>query len=75
MVSPMHAKIGLALSGDGAKGIAHIGVLKLLGESQIPCAHAGGRQHGLDRGCCLRGWSAGGVDLEAGEEVVIRDPI
>lgn len=32
----MHAKIGLALSGGGAKGIAHIGVLKVLEEAHIP---------------------------------------
>jgi NTE family protein len=29
-------KIGLALSGGGAKGLAHIGVLKVLEEAQIP---------------------------------------
>jgi NTE family protein len=30
------AKIGLALSGGGAKGIAHIGVLQVLEEAQVP---------------------------------------
>ena len=30
------AQIGLALSGGGAKGIAHVGVLKVLEENQIP---------------------------------------
>jgi NTE family protein len=43
-VSPFWAKlfessgpqIGLALSGGGAKGIAHIGVLKVLEETQVP---------------------------------------
>ena len=29
-------KIGLALGGGGARGIAHIGVLKVLEEEQIP---------------------------------------
>lgn len=32
----MSVKIGLALSGGGAKGLAHIGVLKVLEEVQIP---------------------------------------
>jgi len=32
----MHAKIGLALSGGGARGIAHVGVLKVLEEAQVP---------------------------------------
>jgi NTE family protein len=32
----MSVKIGLALSGGGAKGLAHIGVLKVLEEAQIP---------------------------------------
>lgn len=32
----MTAKIGLALSGGGARGLAHIGVLKMLEEAQIP---------------------------------------
>lgn len=31
----MHAKIGLALSGGGAKGLAHIGVLKVLEENRV----------------------------------------
>lgn len=29
-------KIGLVLSGGGAKGVAHIGVLKVLEEAEIP---------------------------------------
>lgn len=32
----MTIRIGIALSGGGAKGIAHIGVLKVLEEAQIP---------------------------------------
>jgi NTE family protein len=34
--SPARPKIGLVLSGGGARGIAHIGVLKVLHESRIP---------------------------------------
>jgi len=32
----MNIQIGLALSGGGAKGMAHIGVLKVLEEAQVP---------------------------------------
>ncbi len=32
----MYPKIGLALSGGGARGIAHVGVLKVLEEARIP---------------------------------------
>jgi NTE family protein len=32
----MNTQIGLALSGGGAKGFAHVGVLKVLEEAQIP---------------------------------------
>jgi len=32
----VHKKIGLALSGGGARGFAHVGVLKVLAESGIP---------------------------------------
>ena len=32
----MTIRIGIALSGGGARGIAHIGVLKVLEETQIP---------------------------------------
>ena len=124
----MHTKIGLALSGGGAKGIAHIGVLKVLEEAHVPvhllagtsmggvvaAAYAAGRPAGeieqfarslrlldiaqLDRtGLGLMGQdkiaqrvqeALGGdptfdqlklplalvaVDLETGEEVVIRE--
>jgi len=31
-------RIGLALSGGGARGIAHVGVLKVLEEMRIPSA-------------------------------------
>ena len=41
-------KIGLVLSGGGARGLAHIGVLKVLDEMQIPI-------------CCIAGTSSGAV--------------
>lgn len=43
-----HPRVGLALSGGGARGLAHIGVLKVLEEAGVP----------ID---CLAGTSMGGV--------------
>lgn len=42
----MAARIGLALSGGGARGIAHIGVLKVLEEAQIPIEMVAGSSMG-----------------------------
>ncbi len=39
-------KVGLVLSGGGAKGIAHIGVLKVLEEAGIPIDYIGGTSMG-----------------------------
>lgn len=39
-------KVGLVLSGGGAKGIAHIGVLKVIEESGIPIDYIGGTSIG-----------------------------
>ena len=44
----MGLKIGLALSGGGARALAHIGILKVFQEHQIPI-------------CCISGTSMGGV--------------
>ncbi len=35
-------KVGLALSGGGARGLAHIGVLKILEQEGIPIVRGGG---------------------------------
>ena len=35
-------KIGLALSGGGARGFAHVGVLKVLAEHNIPIDYISG---------------------------------
>jgi NTE family protein len=40
------ARIGLALSGGGARGLAHIGVLKVLEEAQIPVHMVAGTSMG-----------------------------
>ncbi|MFH1476562.1 MAG: patatin-like phospholipase family protein [Verrucomicrobiota bacterium] len=39
-------RIGLVLGGGGAKGIAHIGVLRVLEEMRIPIAYVGGTSMG-----------------------------
>ncbi len=39
-------KIGLALSGGGARGAAHIGILKVLEENQIPIDYIAGTSMG-----------------------------
>ncbi|MFA7089925.1 MAG: patatin-like phospholipase family protein, partial [Bacteroidales bacterium] len=43
---PRRKKVGLVLSGGGAKGIAHIGVLKVLEEAGIPIDYIAGTSMG-----------------------------
>ena len=45
-------KIGLALGGGGARGIAHIGVLKALEEESIPIDMIAGTSAGAVIGSC-----------------------
>lgn len=55
----MKPKIGLALSGGGVRGLAHIGVLQLLEESKIPIAYlAGTSMGGIIAGLYAAGISA-----------------
>lgn len=46
-VQGQRKKVGLVLSGGGAKGVAHIGVLKVLEEAGIPIDYIAeiGRAH------------------------------
>lgn len=46
-------KVGLALSGGAAKGLAHIGVLKALNEAQIPIDMIAGTSMGAMIGACF----------------------
>jgi NTE family protein len=48
LIRPGSTRIGLALSGGAARGIAHVGVLKALAEYQIPIS-------------CVAGTSAGSI--------------
>ena len=40
-------KVGVVLSGGGAKGMAHIGALKVIEEAGIPIDYVVGNQYGL----------------------------
>lgn len=60
-------KIGLALSGGAARGIAHIGVLKALGEAQIPIDMIAGASSGALIGALY----ASGLDIETIERVAL----
>lgn len=44
-------EIGLCLGGGGARGIAHLGVLKALEELEIPISHISGTSAGALAGC------------------------
>ena len=46
-------KVGVVLSGGGAKGVAHIGVLKVLEEAGIPIDYISGTSMGAIVGGCM----------------------
>ncbi len=60
----LHAqKVGLVLSGGGAKGIAHIGVLRALEEHEIPIDYiVGTSMGGIVGGCYAAGMSPGQIE-------------
>ena len=63
--SPKRPKVGLALSGGGARGLAHIGVLKVLEQEGIPIDLLAGTSMG---GIIAAGHAAGlGADYMAEE--------
>ena len=56
--STQRKKVGLVLSGGGAKGMAHIGALKVIEEAGIPIDYVVGTSMGcyfvgIRRGWCL----------------------
>jgi NTE family protein len=56
-------KVGLVLSGGGAKGIAHVGVIKALEENNIPIDYlAGTSMGGVVASCYASGWSAAEIE-------------
>ena len=59
-ILPLHAKqtVGLVLSGGGAKGIAHVGVIKALEDNDIPIDYVTGTSMGSIVGSLYAiGWS------------------
>lgn len=61
-------KIGLALGGGGAKGLAHIGVIKALKWAGIPIDYIAG----TSMGAIVGGWYAATGDIEALEEIFLK---
>jgi NTE family protein len=56
-------KVGLVLSGGGAKGIAHVGVLKALEENEIPIDYiVGTSMGGIIGGCYATGMSPAEIE-------------
>lgn len=72
-------KIGLVLSGGGAKGLAHIGVLKIIEEAGIKIDYIGGTSMGaIIGGLYASGYTAQQLDsifTHTNYEAVIRDYI
>jgi len=72
-------KLGLVLSGGGAKGFAHIGVLKVLEEAGIRPDYIGGTSMGsIIGGLYSLGFSAHALDSlvrQADWEILIRDKV
>lgn len=61
-------KVGLVLSGGGAKGIAHVGVLKVIEELEIPIDYVGG----TSMGSIVGGLYAIGYSAEMMEEIILK---
>ena len=59
-------KIGLALSGGGARGAAHVGVLRVLEEEHVPIDYIAG----TSMGAVIGGLYAAGVSVEGLERLL-----
>jgi NTE family protein len=64
---PGRPKIGLALSGGGARGAAHIGVLRVLGEMRVPVDCVAG----TSMGSIVGGFYAAGMTPDELEEMLL----
>lgn len=62
-------RVGIVLSGGGAKGIAHVGVLKALEENEIPIDYIVGTSMGGIIGGCY----AAGMSPEAIESMILSE--
>lgn len=68
--------LGLVLSGGGARGLAHIGVLKILEREKIPIACiAGTSMGGIIAALYAAGWDASSLEREALRMAEIRELI
>ena len=65
----MAQKVGVVLSGGGAKGIAHVGVLKALEENEIPIDYVVGTSMGGIIGGCY----AAGMSPDAIERMILSE--
>ncbi|HQP32076.1 MAG TPA: patatin-like phospholipase family protein, partial [Deltaproteobacteria bacterium] len=65
---PARPKIGLALSGGGARGAAHVGVLKVLEEKGVPIDYIAG----TSMGAIVGGLYASGVPLHELEHLITQ---
>ncbi|MDD5678268.1 MAG: patatin-like phospholipase family protein [Kiritimatiellae bacterium] len=63
---PRQERIGLVLGGGGAKGLAHIGVLRVLEEMRIPVDYVGG----TSMGSIVGGFYASGLSPDEIEEIM-----
>lgn len=64
--TPNRKKIGLVLSGGGAKGFAHIGILRAIEEANLPIDYIGG----TSMGALVGGLYAMGVSIDEIEHVI-----
>lgn len=63
-ISTQAQTVGLVLSGGGAKGIAHVGVLKALEENEIPIDYlVGTSMGGIVAGCYAAGMSPDQIEV------------
>ncbi|MCK5135054.1 MAG: patatin-like phospholipase family protein [Bacteroidales bacterium] len=65
--TPGRPKVGLVLSGGGAKGIAHVGVLKVLEKAGLKIDYIGG----TSMGSIVSGLYAIGYDADSLHEIVV----
>ncbi len=88
LADEMRPKIGLVLSGGGAKGAAHIGVLKILEENRIPVDYIAGTSIGayvagmyalgysateIEKIMLNETWSDGYSDIIPRQDLAFRD--
>jgi len=66
--APKRPKIGLVLSGGGARGAAHVGVLKVLEEQRVPIDYIAG----TSMGAIVGGLYASGVPLAELENLITQ---